>query len=220
MRYFIPIYGFKVHGELEFGPFIIESLDVSQDLVIDTKSFHMSAYAELIGEESQLEELIFRLGPILSFLQQQWVHLAENVITVYEDHMVVETLKKLFPDKIPIIRGRKPPQILIASQDIQRVAIALDQVLQDDPTNKCKGFHQAFYRYYRLLSESNRLIETSYYLLYTGLDILARSYKDKYTDTRGPIATLLKDLNFIRGEGVKEIVGFFWMQGIIFFIMV
>jgi hypothetical protein len=198
------IYGFEITQAIKVGPLSIgplfDNAKKANETATNRDVFNFTAVGEYHGDSVYSD--LFDLSAILTFCQQQWVQITTPLTAASAE----EVMGKL-PQKLDLPYRRPTQGALIISDTIdpgaRRAFIELCfHKLQDKEFEKITNFRSAFFRNVESWRLQKPFVDLTYYLDFSGLEILARTGENDFT-TKNVAAVLAKFLPKI-GFAVTE----------------
>jgi hypothetical protein len=213
IRYGIYGYEMSVANELEGFKLVPYCDDYSsvKKLASDLDNYNLTGFLEIDDDNkvTNVCSLIFDLQAVLSFVDQKSVIITNSL----HDDESYTNLGGDYPQKITAYKRLNGGGQLILgdafSRDSRRDFIAKALVrLSDKSDNSNESFRVAFFRSVEILRGSGGFIDVDYYLLFSALETLCRSYCEDYVtkNCSEPIAKVLIEYGFdVSQDNPKEL---------------
>lgn len=207
------IYGYETTKETEFDGFklrprIKNHIEV-EALSSDLDNYNLTGFLEINDNLIQEKKsFIFDLQGVLSFIDQKNVIIA-NPLHAYE---TFENLNDDYPRKLTGLRringGGKviTSDVFSASSRGDFITKTIDKLKDLDAKNK--AFRGAFFKSIEVFRGSNSFIDVNYYLLFSALESLSRTYFDDFSSKNAstPISKLLELYGFdISQDNIQDL---------------
>lgn len=189
---FFGIYGFKfktpIHGD---GYTLMPLSNNNSEKATNRRSFHLTGYMEIQSTDNihKIEEIIFNVSSILTFIQQQ------HVIITYNSYESIDSLGKQ-EQELNIFASREHGSELVLEDSKELLCNLLMDKLHNEDFLKSTGFSEAFFRDVEVWRLNKQFMEITYYLCFSGIEILARR---KFNDARLPVVQIIT--NFLKPLG-------------------
>ena len=201
MPYFAAIYGFELTRPIDL-PGVrlhprVSQFQEAHSLATDRNRFNLTAVAELDEGDP---EFLYDLSGAMTFCQQQWVPTTQ----AFEKPPGAspEAVFAEVPDPLPLPHRRPTQGAVIISDCFAPAArqgflsLCLNR-LQDADFDNGTSFRAAFFRSVEAWKLLRPLIDVTYYLYFSALEILARRFTNNFAPAVAPpIAQLLQHHGF------------------------
>lgn len=199
-RLFFGVYGFEITRRIDLGQFCLHprtgSFKEAQDFATNRERFHLTAIGVYENETNRdVQEFLFDLSAALTFCQQQWV--AVTGPYPFSEASPEELMSRL-PAQLDLPLRRPTSGALIQSDTFAPQArsnfLELSMVkLADKSFDQQTNLRAALFRNVESLKLQQPLIEVTYFMNFTALEILARtSENDLTTDVASVVARFLR----------------------------
>lgn len=205
MKHYFGIYGYEITKYTEFGNFILEPITIdfkdAAKLALDSNKFNLTAIGQM--KNGPNPEALFDLSGAFTFCQQQWV-VVSNAHEFPED-TEIEHVKSKFPPVYETTNKRPSSGALVMSDSIDlngRVDLLnlCIEKLSDNAFEKGTNFRKAFFRNVESWWMSRQIMDFTYYLDFSALEILSRAIWGKDE----PVAKLISNLLNHYGFSVRQ----------------
>ncbi|MCF8721613.1 hypothetical protein [Nitrospina gracilis] len=194
MAKFFGIYGFNFTKPIEtrwfsLSPIYKNKLEIDK-LAIDTNNLHLTGIGK--ANVPATPDHFFHLEGSLTFIQQQLIILDLRNQT-----------KKDYPNSIPIFHKRNHGNSLILNDTFnpdstRKLLHTLFLKLTDESFCQNTGFREALYRNVTIYKLPKPIIDITYYLSFSGLELVARKNENDYSrPTAQVINRFLKNFGFL-----------------------
>ncbi len=185
MKYYFAVYGYEITQKLDLTEFILEPVEAdlkkAKENARSPNSFHLTAIGEV--KKSPCRDTLFDLEGVLTFCQQQAVIVSD----FYQDDSLdsIDNIKQKFPNKLNVLGKRYTSGALILSDDqdfngrIYLINLCLSK-LKNSNFNNQTDFRAAFFRNVESWKLRSELIDVTYYLDFSALEILSRKYLNDF----------------------------------------
>jgi hypothetical protein len=202
MPFYFAVYGYEITKRCEFANFellpVEENYKKARELALDKDQFNLTAIGEIKGDPNPHE--LFDLAGALTFCAQQWV-VVSNAHNFPEKTNFKDVLEK-FPQVYETTHKRPAQGPLIMEDTFYPEArrnyldLCISRLRDEEFENKT-NFRKAFFRNVEIYRMPYRFIDVTYYLLFSSLEILARTFTNNYTSSVAVVATdFLRRLGF------------------------
>jgi len=201
MRYFFGIYGYEITRPLSLnGLYLTPRVTPPNDarkLATSRSEFNLTGIGEITSSgraslpESQ-RDILFDLAAALTFCQQQWV-IVSRIIS-HPDNVDPQRVLQSFPDQLDVRQERPSPGAVLISDFFDPDArcrfldLCLDK-LRDNQFEEATYFRKAFYRNVEIWRFNRQLLDVTYYMIFSALEILARRHSGDYTSSIAQVLT-------------------------------
>jgi len=167
----------------------------------DAQKLHLTSFLEVDAEfKSQERNIIFQLENTLSFIEQRPVIIKNKL----REHEVTSTLDSDYPDYLASETRLPNPANIIAEDDSRDKVI--EGVFQKLIINTDDCLSKVIHKNIMVFSNPINYIDISYYLLFSGLESIARQrLMDMNSNTNIVIANYLQNFKFnVKADNVKD----------------
>lgn len=185
MKYYFAVFGYEITQKLELEEFVLHP--VANDLYTakqkskDENNFNLTAIGQV--KNSPCRDTLFDLEGTLTFCQQQAVIVSD--FHQENSNNNIEKIKKYFPNKINVLCKRYTSGALVRSDDedsdgrIYLINLCLRR-LKNSNFNAQTDFRVAFFRNVESWKLRSELIDVTYYIDFSALEILSRKYLNDF----------------------------------------
>lgn len=200
MRYCFGIFGYEISKHTEFGNFILDPFTTNpteaEKLSLDRKKFNLTAVGEIKNGPNR--QALFDLAGALTFCQQQCVVVSNPY--EFPDEIEVEEAKTKFPGSYETTAHRPTTGALIQNDSFdpdgrQDFLKLCTEKLTDPVFEEKTNFRKAFFRNVESWRMSRQIIDFTYYLDFSALEILSRTILNDYTSNVAAVACTLLNQN-------------------------
>lgn len=206
MKYYFGIYGYEITKHIEFGNFILEPIATefrqAEKLALDRENFNLTAIGQI--KTGPDRKALFDLAGVFTFCQQQWVIVSNPV--EFPEETNIEVVKNKFPPVYETTNHRPSSWALIMSDSfdlngrVNFLELCIAK-LADKTFEESTNFRKALFRNIESWRMSIQIIDVTYYLDFSALEILSRTILNDYTLNIAILATNLLNLH---GFSVKQ----------------
>ncbi|EOZ1500558.1 hypothetical protein U9655_002234 [Enterobacter asburiae] len=199
------IYGYNITNVSDFSFGKITPIHSSSHklfhLMRDAKKIHLTSFLEIDKEFKNKErKIIFHIENILTFIEQRPVIIKNKL----REHEVISTLDSDYPDYLSSETPLPNPANIITENDSKFKLI--ENAYQKLIINTDDCLSKMIHKNIMVFSNPINYIDTSYYLLFSGLESIARQrLMDMKSNTNIVIANYLKNFGFnVKADSVKN----------------
>lgn len=199
------IYGYNITNVTYFSFGKITPIHLSPHklfhLMRDAQKLHLTSFLEVDAEfKSQERNIIFQLENTLSFIEQRPVIIKNKL----REHEVTSTLDSDYPDYLASETRLPNPANIIAENDSRDKVI--EGAFQKLIINTDDCLSKVIHKNIMVFSNPINYIDISYYLLFSGLESIARQrLMDMNSNTNIVIANYLQNFKFnVKADNVKD----------------
>ena len=195
------IYGYEISIVYELEGYKLvpyyEDLSNIKKLASDPKNYHLTGFLEIDNKEPDVDNLIFNLQSVLSFIDQKNVIIMNRL----HEHETYTCLDDGY-QKILTTENRRNGGSgkLISSDFISRTSRKefIVKALKRLDVTCDEAFRNAFFRSVETIRGSGRFVDVDYYLLFSALETLCRFHASDYQtkNVSIPIAKVLIEFGF------------------------